>query len=255
MIRSLLLIHFKSPKIFFGLLILLLLFSCVKTDEEKAKVIVSNSIKAHGGMKAYDNLNSISFIKRTKLYRADGSIESDITQKQSFQLQPDFLTKIEWEKDSQKHKIFYNGIKAIKTVEGQLINDSTEISKAENSAKAASYVFFQPFKLLKDDTILIFDGETDLNDSTDVFIVKVNYNNETSTDQWKYYFNEDGLLVANSVFLSDHNSLIENLEYQKASGLIFNKYRKSYRIDTLLNKQYLRAEYWYDDLKFESAKD
>ena len=234
---------------FFGLFIFLLLFSCSKSDEEKGKAIVTNSVKAHGGMKAYDKLNSVSFIKRTKLYREDGSLESDVTQKQSFQLKPNFLTEIEWTKDSNTHKIFYNGIKAIKMINGQVVSDSAEILKAENAAKAASYVFFQPFKLLKDETILIYDGKTDLNDTTDVSIVKVKYKNSTSTDRWKYYFNSDGVLVANSVQLTDHNSLILNLEYQKINGLIFNRTRESYRVDSLLNKYYLRAEYNYFELQ------
>jgi len=199
MFKTLQKLYNKSPKIYFGLFILALAFNCSGTDEEKGAALVKDSIKAHGSMIAFNELKSVTFNKTTRLFEADGSIESEITQKQSFQLQPEFLTEIEWEKDSQSHKIFYDGVKAIKTINGEVITDSVEVLKSENAAKAASYVFFQPFKLQTDNTVLVYEGDTELDDSTSVSKIKVRYKDTNSTDKWTYYFDEDDVLVANSI--------------------------------------------------------
>lgn len=247
-----LLLYLKNPKLFFGFFLIFLFTSCFSNKEEKGKAIVLDGVEAHGSMKTYKALSSLSFTKQTKLYKEDGRLESDVTQKQFFQFKPEFLTEIDWEAKGKLHKIFYNGSKAIKTINGQVVNDSLEVLKAENAAKAAFYVFFQPFKLIEDDPTLVYEGELQLNDSTNTKVVRVAYKNDTeNSDKWKYYFNDDDILVANSVTLTDHNSLIENHTYQKVNGLLFNKYRKSYRVDKDLNKKYLRAEYWYTDVKFK----
>lgn len=228
----------------------LFLFCCLGcTNTDDASALVKHSIKAHGGQKNYKAIKALSFVKTTRLFNEDGSIESEVTQKQSFQLQPDYRVQIQWEANNDNHLIFFDGNKTIKTVNSRVINDSTEIVKARNAAKAAAYVFFQPFELINENTHLTMEDATELNDSTSAQTVSVKYDGDTAdSDKWRYYFNDDDILVANSVVLTDHNSLIENLEFQSISGLIFNKYRKSYRVDNKLNKKYLRAEYFYENL-------
>ncbi len=250
--RKNLLYLFKSPKTIFGLFLFLLLCCSGKTENE-AKELVEKSIKAHGGQKTYENLKAISFLKTSRLFLEDGSLESEVVQNQSFQLKPDYRVQIEWVRNGNNHVIFYDGKKAIKTIDGQVLKDSLEVVKAENAAKAAAYVFFQPFELLNENTVLTMEANTELNDSTLAQTVSVKYQgDDNKSDKWRYYFNDDDLLIANSVVLADHKSLIENLEFQKITGLIFNKYRKSYRVDNSLNKKYLRAEYFYDDISISN---
>ncbi len=246
--RKNLLYLFKSPKTIFGLFLFLLLCCSGKTENE-AKELVEKSIKAHGGQKTYENLKAISFLKTSRLFLEDGSLESEVVQNQSFQLKPDYRVQIEWVRNGNNHVIFYDGKKAIKTIDGQVLKDSLEVVKAENAAKAAAYVFFQPFELLNENTVLTMEANTELNDSTTARAIRVKYSGDNdNSDKWTYYFNNDNLLIANSVILIDHNSLIMNLEFQKAAGLIFNKHRKSYRVDKQLNKKYLRAEYFYEEI-------
>jgi len=195
---------------------------------------------------------AVSFVKTTRLFMEDGSLESEVVQKQSFQLIPDYRVQIQWEVGENRHLIFFDGKKIIKTVNGRVIEDSLEVIKARNAAKAAAYVFFQPFELINENTYLTMEDAVELNDSTSAQTISVAYKGDTeNSDKWRYYFNDDDMLIANSVVLTDHNSLIENLEFQSVSGLIFNKYRKSYRVDGELIKKYLRAEYFYDDIKLE----
>ena len=242
-----------SSKIIFGLFFVLTL-SCSQ-DSDKATALVKNSIKAHGGQKQYEALKAVSFIKTTRLFLEDGSLESEVIQKQTFQLKPDYRVQIEWKVNEKNHLIFYDGSKVIKTINERVIKDSLQNVKAKNAAKAAAYVFFQPFELLNENTYLSLENDIDLNDSTSVQTISVRYEGDIEdSDKWKYYFDDDDMLVANSVMLTDHNSLIENLEFQNISGLIFNKYRKSYRVDSLLIKKFLRAEYLYEDLQAISSK-
>jgi len=240
----------KSPKQIFGLFLITLVCACSQNNEDAATTLVKKSIEAHGGQKKYDALEAISFIKTTRLYLDDGRLESEVIQKQRFELSPRFLVNITWTIGVHKHAIFFDGDKAIKTVDSKVIKDPLEVTKAINTAKAASYVFFQPFELLNDNTMLSLGDTVTINDTLSAQAVTVSYKNDTqNSDKWTYYFDDNDMLVANSVILKDHNSLIENLEYQSASGLVFNKYRKSYRVDKQLNRKYLRAEYSYLDLR------
>jgi hypothetical protein len=244
-----LLLILKSLMLIIGLFLIALLSGCTHQTGNEAELLVKRSIDAHGGQKQYEELKAVSFKKTTRLFLEDGSLESEVIQKQSFQLKPDYRVQIEWMVQKAKHVIFYDGKNAVKTINGEVVKDSLELVKAQNAAKAAAYVFFQPFELINENTLLTLESDTELNDSTTAQTVSVAYEgDDESSDKWRYYFNEDDLLVANSVVLTDHNSLIENLEFQNIGGLTFNKYRKSYRVDKALNKKYLRAEYFYEDI-------
>ncbi len=252
MIKTLLFI-IKSSKIVFGLFFISALIACSNSTQNEAVSLVKSSIKAHGGQQKYDALKSISFVKTSRLFLEDGSIDYEVVQKQSFQFKPDYRVQIEWQKKGSTHVIFYNGNNAIKTIDGKVITDSLEIVKAKNTAKAAAYVFFQPFGLVDENTILSLENNVQLNDSVIAQAVSVRYKGDIKeSDKWTFYFNDDDILIANSVILTDHKSLIENLELQNAYGLVFNKHRKSYRVDSLLNKKYLRAEYYYDNLSISN---
>jgi hypothetical protein len=56
-------------------------------------------------------------------------------------------------------------------------------------------------------------------------------------------------VVANELHAKDHKSLIENVSYDESTGLIFERERKSYRIDESGKKVFLRAEYLYSDFE------
>ena len=189
----------------------------------------------------------MSFSKTTRLYKEDGLLESETVQKQSFQLQPDYLLKIKWEQGLVNHEIIYDGITTLKKENDSVIEDSIEVEKAARTALAADYVFFQPFRLLDKDTQLSYKGIQTINDSIETSVVGVSYNDDiASSDTWKYYFDTEYRLVAASVAHDKRISLIENLDFQTYKGLLFNKHRKSYFVDSLLQKKYLRAEYFYN---------
>lgn len=222
-------------------------FSCSEGSSESGLEIVNNSIQKHGGHQAFQELESVSFNKTTRLFKEDGSLESETIQKQSFQLQPDYFLRIKWELDSVNYEIAHNRKTTLKKVNDSVVKDSIEIQKALKMALSAEYVFFQPFKLLEKDAQLNYKGNQMIRDSIETRVVSVGYKSDTMvSDSWKYYFDSEYCLIAASVAHNKRTSLIENLEFQRYKGILFNKHRQSYFVDSLLQKKYLRAEYFYD---------
>lgn len=224
-----------------------LLVSCDSNSEEKGAQIILKSIEVHGGQEGFRNLKSISFYKTTRLFSEDGSLESESLQKQSFQFQPNYLVNISWEEQDAKHQITYDRKEVVKMVNETIIKDAATIEKALQTALSAEYVFFQPFDLLNNDAQLSYAGTQMLRDSLKTSVVNVRYKNDTAeSDIWNYYFDKEYRLVGASVEHNNRISLIENLEFQTHHGLLFNRHRKSYFVDSLLRKKYLRAEYFYE---------
>lgn len=231
-----------------GLFIYAIIFlSCSNVTSESAEDIVNKSIERHGGIRAFQELDSISFTKTTRLYKEDGSIESETLQEQSFRLIPDYLLVIKWMDGDDMHQISYNRSAVVKLVNNESIQDQAAIENALKLALSAEYVFFQPFKLIDTAGQLSFEGKQMIRDSIQTSVVAITYEGDSpSSDAWRYYFDENNRLVAASVRHNDRISLIENLEFQRYGGMLFNKVRKSYFVDSSLQKKQLRAEYHYE---------
>ena len=237
----------KNSFLFFSFI--LLLFGCTEKVEETGSVIVEKSIEAHGGWEAFNALNNISFDKTTRLFLKDESIESEQIQVQEFDLQPNFLLRMQWMKDSIEHVMFYDRMNVEVFEDSVEVKTPSQIAAAKKLGASAEYVFFQPFKLVSDDAQLDYVGQTRLFDSLQVKEVKVRYPNEaSSTDQWSYYFNDTYQLIAAKVAHQDRTSLILNTSFQTHNGVVFNKTRMSYFVDSLGHKKYARASYIYDIL-------
>lgn len=145
--------------------------------------------------------------------------------------------------------------KYFRTVDDTSVNIPQEaIAKAVNTA---TYVVSMPFKLLDPGAVIRYLGEDKLADGRPVDVIEVAYNtdqheNHSTSDVWRYYFDRpDRKIVANWVDAGDHYSLVENLTYERVGGILFNKKRQSFRVDSLGNKLYLRADYAYGNYQVE----
>ena len=221
--------------------------SCSEITSETAVDIVNKSIEAHGGDRTFQELEAISFAKTTRLYREDGSLESETVQEQSFTLIPNYLFESHWMDGNDQHQITYNRNTVSKRVNNANIADQEAIESTLKLALSAEYVFFQPFKLQDNKGQLSYDGKYMMGDSIETSIVAVRYENDTpSSDSWRYYFDENYRLLAASVKHNNRISFIDNLEFQTYKGILFNKVRKSYFVDSLFQNKQLRAAYHYD---------
>ena len=110
-----------------------------------------------------------------------------------------------------------------------------------------------PFKLLDKGVVLSYEGIDTLRTGKTVHVVKAAYNpsthdNHSKPDIWWHYFDENdyrqwGYMVQHA----DHFSYIENLSFISSNDFFLTETRKSYRVDSLRNILYLRAEYGYSD--------
>ena len=215
--------------------------------------IVERSCRAHGGMDYWNRMNTIEFTKSTKLLFSDGSIESDMIQKQSFTFYPRHVYKIGYEIDSSRVSLIYDQGFIHKRVNGFPVNDSLEIASARSALLAAQFVVSQPFALLNEGVQLNRIEDYDSEGKT-YYAVEATYPGDgPDSDKWTYYFDRDNfILTYNKVVLTDHTSWVENLQFDETTGMKFNAHRKSYRLNEKGEKTYLRAEYFYTDFKVNS---
>lgn len=219
--------------------------------DEKVKDVLEEAIAASGGWENYKNMDSIFYKKRTVLYDKEKNMESDVTQFHKYQLKPALVMSISWSKDSLPHEIIFEKNKAIKKVNGNIVE--ADGAALKRTCMAAYYVLFMPFKLLDKGVALSYKGITKLPNGKEVHIIAADYDpdnnsNHSTNDDWEYYFDKnDYSFVANMVDHGDYFALIYNDKYVELGGLRFNGYRPSYRVDQDRNHLWKRGEFYYSD--------
>ena len=232
------------------LLTIITAFSCTDVRGLKRNEIISKAIEAHGGLESWIQTKSIKYNKRTIMYFADGTIESDVTQSHFYQLHPKLSGTISWLSGVDTLLIAYENDSASHFVNGVELKENSVAAKT--TFLAAYYTFCQPFKLKDEGTAFTELRLDTLEDGKLVKTIKVEYPQATKADTWWYYFDPKTLTVeANMVDHGKGISYIRNLGYDKTSGLIFNSHRKSYNVDASRNIQYLRAEYFNTNIEVE----
>lgn len=223
-------------------------------EDTQVRTILQAAIEYAGGLERWESIKRLAYTKDFHLLDASGEIERSYRQIHDYRYGPLHLNILSIENGDTIHTVLENGRYA-RTVNDTMVN--LEQSTLEQSVNTSTYVVSMPFKLLDSGPVLKYLGADTLGNGQIVDIIELNYNadahdNLSSSDIWRYYFDRpDRKIVANWVKTSDHFSLVENLSYARVGGILFNKERKSYRVDSLGNKLYLRAEYWYDNYQVE----
>jgi hypothetical protein len=240
---------YKTGATYFGFFICISLtfLSCQK-EKLTAQEIVERSIAYHGGSDKWDDLKVLSFDKTTVLFYPDGSTESKVEQFNLFKFQPNLFGKIEWAHNGDDFLITYDNGKVEKMINDSIITSFEVLEQAKNSFFASQYVVCQPFNLMSDDAFLTFEGE-EIIDNIKVLAVNVRYESDhENSDRWTYYFDAESYkLRSNKVIRPDHTSLVQNLTFDTSTDFIFHGHRKSYRLTPTGEKEYLRAEYFYEN--------
>jgi len=230
---------------------LLLISSCTQHSEKEvsANDIVLLSIERHGGLLNWKNIRSISYTKTILLFDSIGAEESKIQQYHRYELKPRFQGTIEWLAENDSIRISYKEGTGSRYVNGIEMTDSASKITANNTMIAATFVLFQPFKLLDKGTQLLYRGQDTLKNGRVVHVIQPIYGQpEDGQDRWWFYFDiQTNQLIANMVNHAGRYSLIENIAFDSTSSMVFNHHRKSYFVDSLQTVKYLRAEYFYED--------
>lgn len=216
--------------------------------DEKAKNLLENVYHKLGGLGRWKSIDTLSFHKTSVLYLEDGTIESKTEQQQQFIFEPYFQVFLRWEEDTVKYLHRFNGSASVKYENGRVMS---RFEGTHPSILSAAYVISMPYELPKDSSLLSYEG-TLLIDSTLLDAIKVNYKMvDEQTDTWWYFFGLDSSYWGSKVYHQPTYALIENIEMDASTGLQFPAYRRSYRVDSLNNKKFLRAEFWYTDYQIK----
>ncbi len=232
---------------FFGLL-LLLSFSLTgcESEDPSADFILQKSLEAHGGMERWKKMKYIRYRKTTTSYDPTGVIEKKSVQHITHQWRPK-QTEMFWENEGKSYRALKDttGISLYK--EGILQKDSLLLAQANTNLKAALYVYWQPFKLLKEEAQKNYLGIQKLLDSISVHALQIRYSEEKNADVWTYFFDTQNYrLCAAQVLHNKRISLIVNEAVELETSLFLNHKRKSYFLDSVGKIKYLRAAYSYE---------
>jgi hypothetical protein len=234
-----------SFNIFFFLFFLL--NSC-DTRDRQAVAIIEKSIEAHGGQKAWNQVQSISMVRDLWLFDENGAVESNARQENEFRLKPYFEAKMSWEKDSLQHRVIFDGIKTQYWMGTNEIQNEGFLQSKKRDIDAAFYVLTKPFDLLDEGKNLTYEGKTELPGGIEVETVKVVDGNpeDPNTDIWWYFFDPKSFeILAYKVKTTDHYSLVYNQGWDSSTGILLPAKRESFRVDALGNHLYRRALYAY----------
>jgi hypothetical protein len=219
--------------------------------------ILSKSLEAHGGLEIWQQVDTLSFTKKTILYNREGLKEKEITQHQSF-YGGDFINGEITSIGVDKSRISIIGDIYSKSI-GDSLNVLTndDVALINKSFRSAYYVISQPFNLRESDALLFYKKDTILNGEK-TFVVDVSYREDENTntpDQWTYFFNANTyLIVAAKVFHSPTVSFIENIKFNKETPFVFNAERESFFLNKDGSKDFLRASYFYSNYKVALKK-
>jgi len=236
-------------------------------SDDNAREIIRSSIAHAGGIDKWESIKQLKYTKDFSLLLDDGTVEKSYEQVHNYNYDPIHLDIRSKENGDLIHTQFLDG-KYSRTKNGESLDFPYSRNKngesldvpSENLIKAmntSTYVIGMPFKLLDPGVEISYEGELFLENETLVDVIKVSYDpvknkNHSTADVWKYYFDkEDRKIVGNWVNAGDHANVIENLSYVRVGGILFNKERKSYRLDSLGKKEFVRADYFYDNYEVE----
>ncbi len=238
-------------KFFLGCLCIAGIVGCQSAEKPAldSQFILQKTFEAHGGLENWDRLESLQFEKEYRLFREDGSLESEAVQQHNYQFDSGFSATITWEQNGFQHRIEHTPKGTQKWVNDSLVTDTTVIQSAHNSALAARFTGTQSFQLLAPGTRFIYEGRDTLDNGSIVHVVKAEYDSESQDTWWHYFDKETGQCLGNLIYHAPTFALVENLSFDQHTPFLFHNHRKTFRVDSFGNKQYLRAEYWYRNYK------
>ncbi|MCB0630051.1 MAG: DUF6503 family protein [Saprospiraceae bacterium] len=211
--------------------------------------ILQKAIAYAGGLETWRSIRRLQYTKDFSLLLESGALEKRYEQVHDYQYDPLRIEIRSLENGDQIITRLEDGIYS-RTENGQMSGLSQQA--LEDAVNASTYVVGMLFSLLDPAAVILYAGKDTLPDKRAVDVLQVTYENGAEAlDVWKYYFDEEGKIVANWVDTGDHFSLVENLTFERANGILFNGIRKSYRVDSSGNKLYLRAEYTYGNYNVE----
>ncbi|RMB57583.1 hypothetical protein EAX61_10715 [Dokdonia sinensis] len=211
---------------------------------ETGATFLAKIMDEHGGKKAWDSINKISFLKTFSLYKEDGSVEMTRNEKHSYGYTNGISRLVQWKQDEKTYNLVQDDNTYSQVIDGQLDTLATT-EQLRNKMQASTFVLGLPYTLDTPTNELSYNGLKTFEGNI-AHELEVRF--QGSEDIWWLYYSEAELeWLGYWVKTSGHYSLVLNTEMIVENGFLLSRKRKSYRTDSLRNKTYLRAEYLYDN--------
>ena len=163
-----------------------------------AEELLLKALAAHRGDR-YKEVKSITYQKRINHFDASGVVLDTVIENHTI----DFInstSQFSWKLWGDDFTAKQSKDSVTLQINGVHTRDTAKIIKMEKSLKAATYVFWQSFKLIDPSAILELKCITTLFNGWQVHVLEVQYPN--SDDRWYFYFDtKTFLLKATGVFL------------------------------------------------------
>ena len=259
-------------RLYLPLLSILVVLSCTPSDgeqpstvvndpfeaieDQQAKDVLQKAMAAMGGLERWNSKQKLSFTKEFKLFKEDGSIESDVSQHHTYTFKPAPSFSIKWTNDEAQHEILQTEGKLSKTINGAPDTEAN-MESLRNTVLSSVFVAEIPFKVLDPGASIRYAGKDTLDEGQIVDAIQVIYDpeahsNHTTPDIWTLYFDaESAIMLAYMVQHADHISYVRNLSNTVVDGFTFVSTRDSWRVNEKRELLYLRATYEYRDYEME----
>ena len=223
--------------------LLLGLTSCsTDTNKSKARQIVDAAIAAHGGLEHWQNLETLSFQKKTVLYKADGSVERSSEEIHTLHQKDTLHGQIVSTDPNDIYVIIFSDGKGKKAID-EVFMDGTK------AFLSSHFVVNQPFKMLDPGITLTYLGLDTLATGKVVDVVKAYYGSEED-DLWWFYFDIDShILLGTLIYHAPTYAFVDNEKIEMIDGMLWNTERTTYRTDSLRNVEFVRAEFVYSEIE------
>lgn len=244
--------------------IFLLFGSCSSSNNESKEMVLhdkealnflGSALDANGSLDKWNDITELSFLKKTRMFLPDSSIEMKAFQKQTFRNFPSFYGEIEYLEDEKERRIIQNGDDVLYYEKGVQIKDSLAVAKAKTNIRTAYYVIGLPFKLNDDGPILKGVKDEDLADGRTMKSLNVVHKQENGNDkdeQWWVYFDPESNIMKGYLIEHDNRySYILNDSLTTVNGFSFPLNRRSIAMDNKKENVYLRADYEYSDIEIQ----
>lgn len=241
--------------VFFKSILLIILgsafYSCktvtpqFRSQDKNLESVINQSIQYFGGIEKNQSLITLCYNKKVILYTEDGQIEKQILEQHNYNFREGIFS-IKRKVGDIDTEFYMKNEKYYAVINGE----KNESSSTKTTFNTAFYVTGMPFKFLDDGVQLQL-----LDKKNNLLSVQANYNpdtnpNHTGDEKWIYFIDSNnGNIVKQIAYASDHISLINNNSYHTVEGYKFIKKRTSYRVDDNFDIIYKRADYDYFDLK------
>ena len=201
------------------------------------------TLAAHGG-NHYKEVKSIAYQKKINHFDASGVVLDTVIENHTI----DFVnstSQFSWKELGNDFIAIQNKDSVTLQINGVHTKDTSTILKIKKSLKAATYVFWQPLKLVDPNAVQELKGVTTLFNGWQVHVLEVQYPN--SDDRWYFYFDtKTFLLKATGVFFKKRYSLIVNDLQEKNTGLNLNAKRTSFFTNSAFVPRRINTQYQYE---------